>query len=506
MRKARSAFMGQVARQTIRGSIANYLGVVIGFVNILILLPLIFSETEVGIIKMLTENMVMLAGFALMGVTTSMYRYYPHFKNDPKGKDHGFDFWALFIPFLGFLALCLLLILGRGWVVAYFNEKAAVFLSYYLLLLPLAFTQVFFSVFEVAVAIEGRIVVPKILKEIVLRVLTAIAFFSYYFQWLTFDESVLLLLVFYFLILFVLIAYFGSLRKLNLRPDLGFLKQNPAIVKDFFGYTAMVTIGSISGVLLTKLDFIMISGKIGVDATGVYAIAFHVATAIEIPQRALTQLLSPKVSELMKEGQHVEAEDLYKRTSVVLFLPALLLLLAVLSNLDNLYELMPNGSRYSAGKTVILIIAGAKCLEMMSGMGQFILLYSKYYSLMFIMTIGSLIVGIFMNLWLIPIYGITGAALATASTMFLQQLFVVSIIYLKFRFHSFTPALFKALFLFLGVFGLHFILPSAPTAWLDLFFRGAFLPGLLLTLLYALRISPEINQQVDRLLQLIKRK
>jgi O-antigen/teichoic acid export membrane protein len=373
-------------------------------------------------------------------------------------------------------------------------------------LLPLAFTQVFFSVFEVAVAIEGRIVVPKILKEIILRLFTALAFFSYYFGWLSFDQSVLLLIVFYFVTLFVLLAYFGSLRKLNLRPDFGFLKRNPAIVKDFFGYTAMVTIGSISGVLLTKLDFIMISGKIGVDATGVYAIAFHVATAIEIPQRALTQMLSPKVSELMKEGLHEDAEDLYKRTSVVLFLPALLLLLAVLTNLDNLYVLMPNGGRYEAGKTVIMIIAGAKALEMMSGMGQFILLYSRYYYLMFIMTICSLVVGVFLNLWLIPLYGITGAALATASTMLLQQLFIVSIIYIKFKFHSLTPALGYALLLFLCVFGLHFALPVAPSALLDLVLRGLFFPSLLLALLYGLRISPEINQQVDRLIGLLKGK
>jgi len=496
--------MGLIARQTLKASVVNYAGVAVGFINVLFIMTLVFTEKEIGIIKMLTENMVLLAGFSMLGITTSMFRYHPHFKNDPSGKMHGFDFWSILVPFVGFLALCLTVILSKGLIITYFDEKASEFLEYYLLLLPLAFTQIFFSVFEAAAAIESRIVVPKLLKEVVLRVLTAFAFFCYYFGWLSFNQSVLLLVAFYFLLLVFIIAYFSRLRKFHFKPDFAFIKANPKIVKDFFGYTSLVTVGSISGFLLTKLDMIMISAEMGLDHTGVYVIAFQVATIIEIPRRALVQILSPKISENMKEGLFVETESLFKRTSVLLYIAGLILLMGLMVNLDNLFQIIPNGQNYMAGKFVIVVIAISKCIEMIGGVGNIIVLYSRFYYIMFLMTVGTTIFGVYLNLWLIPIHGILGAAYATGITVLIQQLIIIFAIYGKLKIHSFTMPLFWLTLLFGAVFGINYFVPVLPNVWLDMAFRSIVFPGLFVALVYFSKLSPETNQLIVNIIKRVK--
>ncbi|MCO6494271.1 MAG: polysaccharide biosynthesis C-terminal domain-containing protein [Bacteroidetes bacterium] len=496
--------MGLVARQTIKGSIANYLGVVFGVINILFLMPLIFSETQIGIIKMLTENTDLLAGFSALGISSSMYRYFHHFKDDPNGKLHGFDFWSAMVPFTGFITVCILLITTKGWVIAYFSAKAAEFLEYYLLLIPLVFSHVFFTVFEVTSAIEGRIVVPKFLKEVILRVLNAFAFLSFYFGWLSFNQSVSLLVLSYFVPLILIFIYSSRLRKLHLKPDFGFIKNNKALVRDFFYYTSLVTIGSISGFLLAKIDMIMISAKMGLNYTGVYVIALYIATVIEIPRRSLVQILSSRISEQMKDEQYKEAGDLYKKTSTLLFIAAVFLLLCILINIDNLYQIMPNGDKFITGKMVIMVLAFSKAIELLTSMGQIIVLYSRYYFVMFLMTIGTAVIGIFLNLWLIPLYGITGAAVATAITIIIQQLVIGLTIYLKLGFHSFTLTQFKTALLFAAIFGLNFLLPNLPNVWVDATVRTMLMAGAFVFVLYKTKWSEDTNNIIDNLIKRIK--
>lgn len=496
--------MGLVVRQTLKASFANYVGVLVGVVNMLILMPLIFSESEIGIIKMLTENMVMLAGFATLGISSSMYRYYPHFKDDPNGKLHGFDFWAAFIPFVGFMVITLLMIVGKSWVVSYFSEKAAAFLEYYLLLIPLAFTQIFFSVFEVTAAIENRIVIPKFLKEILMRVLTAVAFLLYYFGWLNFYQSVLLLVIFYFVPLLLIFIYSAKLRKIHLRPDFHYLKNNTHIVRDFLNYTGIITLGSLSGFILAKIDMIMISAKMGLDYTGVYMIAVYVATIIEIPRRSLVQILSTKISQQMVDENHSETEKLYKQTSTLLFISALFLLLCILINIDSMYKIMPNGDLYIGGTAVIYILAISKCIELITSMGQVIIMYSRYYYITLLMTIVTAVIGILLNLLLISVYGLTGAAIATAITIIIQQIIIGITIYTKLGFHSFTITQLKTAFLFIIAIGVNFIIPTLTNAWLDISVRTVVIAGIFILVLYKAQWSTETNQIINNLIRRVK--
>lgn len=497
--------MGIVIRQTVKGSIANYIGVAFGFINILFIMTWIFSEEEVGLIRMLIENHVALAGFAMMGITSSMYRYYPYF-NDGNNPDHlnGFYFWSSLVPFIGFLAISLLLVGAKSWISGLFQENAGAFLEYYLLLIPMSFTYVFFGVFETAAAIEGRIVVPKILKEVVLRGLSTVVFFAYYLEWLTFHQCILALMGTYFIPLILIVAYFTKLRKVVLRPQMQFIKDRPKMVKDFIGYTALITVGSVSGMLLSKLDQIMLSSQKGLDLSGIYAIAFYVAMIIEIPRRALIQMIHPTISTYMKEGDTFKTEEMYKRVGTLLFIPGLFLLMGLLVNLDNIYAIMPNGERYISGISVIVLISIAKALEMTTITGQVIVMHSRFYYILFVMTVLTTLLGIYLNLWLIPGLGIMGAAIATFITIIAQQLIVVLSIWFKLKIHPFTISLLWLSLLFIGVLSGHFVLPGLGPPVIDLILRSFLFPFLFIWGVYKLKVNSETNQFIDNVIQRIK--
>ena len=112
--------MGIIARQTIKGTIATYIGVAIGFVTTFFILTKYLTAEEVGLTRVLVDAATLFSSLALLGTSSSTLRFYPHFKDDSRNQQ-GLYFWTLVIPFVGFLLFLQRLLLdefGRdeAWV------------------------------------------------------------------------------------------------------------------------------------------------------------------------------------------------------------------------------------------------------------------------------------------------------------------------------------------------------------------------------------------------------
>ena len=98
--------MGVIAKQSIRGTFVTYLGVAIGAFTTFVVLTHFLTEEEIGLTRVLVEAATMLSGLAQLGTSASILRFYPYFK-DEEHHDHGFFFWTLLVPLVGFLIFCL---------------------------------------------------------------------------------------------------------------------------------------------------------------------------------------------------------------------------------------------------------------------------------------------------------------------------------------------------------------------------------------------------------------
>lgn len=139
--------MGVVIKQSIRGTIVNYAGIVIGFVTTFFVLTAYLTQKEVGLTRMMVDAAILFASFAQLGTSSSIIRFFPFFKDEDQ-KHHGFFFWTLVIPIVGFFVFLLVEKLLHGIIVDTFSEKSELFVNYYRFVFPLSLFMLYQTVLK----------------------------------------------------------------------------------------------------------------------------------------------------------------------------------------------------------------------------------------------------------------------------------------------------------------------------------------------------------------------
>ncbi|MGB1317396.1 MAG: hypothetical protein ACPG5W_04290, partial [Flavobacteriales bacterium] len=73
--------MGVIQKQGIQTSVLSYLGVALGYINVVLLFPKIFLPEEFGLTRVLVAVVGIAARFALVGTSNSVIRFFPKFKD-----------------------------------------------------------------------------------------------------------------------------------------------------------------------------------------------------------------------------------------------------------------------------------------------------------------------------------------------------------------------------------------------------------------------------------------
>ena len=96
--------MGQIAKQSFRGTVVTYLGVAIGFVTTFFVITRFLSAEEIGLARVLIDAAVLFVGLAQLGTNASIVRFFPYFcadgtkNNEVSQLNHGFFFWTIVVP------------------------------------------------------------------------------------------------------------------------------------------------------------------------------------------------------------------------------------------------------------------------------------------------------------------------------------------------------------------------------------------------------------------------
>ncbi len=407
--------MGIIIRQSFKAAISNYIGVGLGFISLIYILPLVYSPTELGALRLLTELGAVIGSAGLLGTSYSINRFFPYFKNPP--KNNGFFFWALLIPTFGFAVILFLYLNLKTSFFAFFKSDTQYIEIIFPMLIFLIIGFMGQTVFETASANHGRIAIPSFLREIWIRGFLIITALFYYGSYLTFTQACWMVVLTYLSAMIANMVYLRSLTPISLKPNFIFLKNNPEIKKDALKFTGWLFISSTATLFISKVDFLMVSASLSLSETAIYSIGFYIAVLIEIPKRTINQIATPILSDHLKNKRFIEVSLLYKQISNNQFLLGSILFSFIWINTDLLFTFMPNGQLYQEGKYVIFIIGIAKLLEMLMGASSAILHNSNHYAWNFITSIFAIVSAIGLNLLWIPKYGINGAAMATLITM-----------------------------------------------------------------------------------------
>ena len=446
-----NGIMGIIAKQSIKGALANYLGVLIGAVTTFFVVTDLLTQEEIGLTRVMVDAAMLFAGLAQSGTNASILRFYPRFHTPdrPELRDHGFFGWTLILPFLGFAVLAVLFFVFKDNIVAYYADDAPLLVDYASLLLPLTFFVLYMTVFETNASVLLHIALPKFVREVVIRVLNLTAYLLYGYRIISLDLFVILFCSSYAVAMFVNFFYLLSLGRISFRPDWHFVSR--PLLREVGVYTLFMTATVLAGNI--KLFNSIFIARESLAAAGIYTIACYIANVVEIPYRSLGAISSPIISQAVAEGNIAEVNRLGKQVSLHQLLVACMLLFFIWINLTPLFSVIPNGADYVSGMGVVIFLGMANILNSTLSISTNILNFSKYYafSLLFISLLTA--TAILLNVWLIPLWGVTGSACATLAAYFVYFTPLLTLLWVRMRVSLFCRKQLWVLLLTLALFG-----------------------------------------------------
>lgn len=491
--------MGVVIRQSIKATVVNYVGVFIGFLVQMFVVVKFLPQEVFGLTSVLLNAALMFCSFAQLGAGSSIVRFFPYFKDQEK-KHNGFFFYLVTVPLIGTLVFGALFLLLKKPVTDYFQANSELFVDYYYWVLPLGCFLLYTAVFETYSAVLMRIAMPKLVKEIFLRVLLAAVYILYGFRLITLSQFIACFVGVYGAAMLAIFYYVSRIGPVSLKHDPAFVGKK--LRKDFFSYTSLIVIGSLGGTLISKVDTFMVSSNLGLEYAAVYTLAFYMVAVIEIPSRSISTISGPVASEALKKGDFRKANALYKQVSLHQLVAGSLIFLLVWINIDNIYAIIPNGAAYRAGKWVFFFVGLAKLVEVTLSFGGTLISYTKYYHWTIYFAFFITALTIFSNNLLIPIYGVLGAALATTITCLVSYGLQQWIIFIKIKGNPYTVGTLKQIALILLLSGINWLLPTLGNPWLDAIFRSSVIVAVGLPLLYVFKVSQEVNKIIAHIFRL----
>ena len=506
--------MGVVVRQTIKGTIMNYIGVLVGFITTFFIVTKYLTPEEVGLTRVLVDASILLSSLAQLGTSTSAMRYYPYFK-DEKEKDHGFFGWSVIIPFVGFIVFTALFFVFKTPIENYFSQNSELFVDYIYFVIPMAFFMMYLLVFETNSNLLMRIVVPKFIREVGIRLMTLIVYLLYAFDVINLDGMVVSLCLTYGIATLLNIIYLFTLKKISFKIQPSYISK--WLRKDFIFYTLFLIISSLASNLVPVLNTFFVSGKLGLAIAGINTIAVYIANMVEIPYRSLAAISRPQISQSMKDNNVMEVNALTKNVSLHQFMASSFIFFLIWINIDLLYTLIPNGNVYDEAKFVVFILAIVKIINTSLNVGATVLSYSKYYYYSLLFTIILTVSTIIMNIKLIPIWGIEGAAIASLISYLIYYTFLLTFVNWRVKVTPFSLKEFYTLLIIVSLFVIDWLLQTYISGYITSLFRiliiGQILDSVLRTSLlailgivsiYKLRISKQVNDIIDKFLSLLK--
>lgn len=485
--------MGTIRKQTIVGSVYTYLGALVGFISTL-LIPKVLDSEQIGLISILVSYATILATLASLGMPNVIIRYFPYFR-DKENKHNGFLFNVMIVSIIGFLISLIVFFSLKIYILSKDSGSSILLKEYINYIIPLVISILYFNLLDTYYRVHFNVVLGTFLKEFFQRIVILLIVTIYYYNIFSFRIYVILYQFAFILPLLIMILSLVKSRDLILTPKLSFVKKR--LFRSMVKMGAFSILSAFSGIVIVNIDRIMIERMMGLSETGIYTILFFFGTVIILPSRPLIKISSAFITEAFKKKDFKIIKDIYYKSTINQMIIGVLVLIGVCSNLHNLFKILPE--EYSNTGLVILFIGLAFLSDMVSGVNGSILINSKHYRLQSYFMLLLIVLVIVLNLLLIPLYGLVGAAAASAIAKFVINLIRVLIV--KKRLNLFPYKINHVLVIILGVllFGFNMLLPVIENLFIDIFIRSISLSFIFIISLYYLKISEDLNVVIDKL-------
>lgn len=497
--------MGIVKKQAYKNTIVSYLGMVIAYLNTVLLFPYVFprSSSEYGFYNLIIGISVLYSVLASMGIPSILAKYFPFYRTDDK-LHNGFMHWSAIVLVIGFLLATGLYVIFRPVIVSAYIDESPLFVKYYYLLIPLSLFIVVFNYLEMTGRIIYQTIYSNVLQNVVLRLLTSVFLMMVFFKWINFQQFI-----------FLYIAANGTISLLLLISILasGMFSHkisnyhfNNIKKREMLGFGLFTLLSSAVYVSLQKIDVLMLTSMAGEAEQGVYSWYFNVAIIISVPAQALSRTTYAIVADSWKSNNLANIAEVYYKTSIVQMAIGALLFIGIIVNRENLYALVRN-EEFTDPKyfSLFIVIGLGFMVDITGGLNTYIISTSHKYRLVTLMALVASLICVGLNYLLIPTYKGLGAAIAYLISIGAMNFVTWFYIKLRFKMQPFGYKHLLVIVIAAASLATGYYLWRMPNLYMDIVVRSGVTAACYGLLTYLFKISPDINEKVNKTLAILKK-
>ncbi|MDG1729248.1 MAG: polysaccharide biosynthesis C-terminal domain-containing protein [Algibacter sp.] len=425
--------MGIVASQSFKNIISTYLGFFIGAINTLFLYTEFLSDEYYGMVGYMLSLAYVIMPVMAFGMHNTLVKFHSTFKT--RVSLNSFLTLMLVLPMCIIIPLILVSYISYDTFSSFLSRKNDIIKGYLWHTIIIAIALAYFEVFFAWAKVQMQTVFGNFMKEVFHRVGTMILLFLLHFEVINLEQFMGGLVLVYVLRMLVMNLYAFSVKF----PVIIF-KRLPNL-RNILKYSFLIIIAGSVATIFLDVDKVMLGQYIDIKQIAYYNVAIFTASVIAVPQRSMHQILSPLSAKYLNEKDFDALEDLYKRSSLNLFIVGGFIFLLIVLNINQLYYIIPE--EFSKGLLVVFMISFTKLYDNALGSNNAILFNSDYYRIVLVLGIFLVILMILLNVIFIPILGINGAGIATFLAVFTYNSIKLFFVYRKFKMFPFTNYTFK---------------------------------------------------------------
>ena len=222
-------------------------------------------------------------------------------------------------------------------------------------------------------------------------------------------------------------------------PFLSAEYEKASVGKKLLSFSWPLALTGVTFLFISKTDIVLLGYYMSSKDVGIYTAALSITGMLTFVGSAFEWIFLPVISKYFATGQLDELKSLFKSSSKWMFLIVLPVFLFILLFSEEIIRLL-FGVEYVEGSLALIILAFGISMNMLTGLTGNMLVGSGHTKLNLLSEIIGGITNISLNIMLIPIYGIIGAAIGTAASYFTRNLSSLAFVYKTTKTHPFKKS------------------------------------------------------------------
>lgn len=486
--------MGVVFRQSVKSTIATFVGALLGAL-VIYLSTHYLPKQQFGFRSTLTNYAVVGGQIMLFGLHNTIAVYIHRYASSDK-RSAVLITLTFLIPFVLMTLASLGYFLNKESIIALFQVDDMPFIREYFLWLP-----VFTILFAYQVILENylisqlKVAKTTFIREVLLRFLNIVLIILYGWNLISFSTLIYGTVLVYLVPITLLLLL--SLRTDQFQFSLNYKVFSVAEAKELFSFTWYHSLLGVTITLMGMLDALMLAtfSKNGLKSVPIYTISVFIISFLLIPYRAMLNSTFALLAQSFKDGDMKKTADIFMRSSLNIAIASLGMCVLIVSNLENAIKIIPEG--YEEVLPVVVILCIGRMADMLTGMNDQVLSMSRFYRLNFVISLLLVLMLVAFNWFLIPKYDAVGAAWATTLSLIVYNALKLFIVKKKLHMQPLTARTLRVVVSAAVALLVGYYLPFFGNPYLDTVIRSGAVLTTYLALLLFFKPSEDLNQYLQ---------